>query len=480
MKEAVEARYADAMERACRRALEYRQRSEALPPRPSATLTELRAAFDVGLPDTGRDPVWIIDTLADAAEPGLVGITSPHFFGWVMGASHPVGVAAEFLTAAYGQNAAIFQCSPAAAVAEEVASGWLLDLLDLPSESAMGFTTGATMASFICLAAARRAVLQRAGWDLDELGLIGAPQVHVFVSDQAHATIHSGLRHLGFGERQKVVIHTDSQCRMLAGDLAKKLPQYKGPKIIISQAGHINSGGFDDFAAIADLAREQNAWHHVDGAFGLWARAVPSLAHHCAGVSTADSWAVDGHKWLQVPYDSGFAIVKNAAAMTHAMDISASYITPDPEDGRNPTHFGPELSRRARGFAVWATLQALGRKGVEEMVTRHTRCAQHLASIVAREPGIRVLNDVVVNQVALAFGSADEPLPTRNAYARAVIDEVRRENTSFVGGAEWKGEYILRASVISRGTGLRDMDQLAESITRAWSLVRSGPGSAAI
>ena len=480
MKEDFEARHADAMERACRRGLEYRQRSESLPPRPTATLADLRAAFAVGLPETGRDPVWIIDTLADAAEPGLIGITSPHFFGWVMGASHPVGVAAEFLTAAYGQNAAIFQCSPAAAVAEEVASGWLLDLLDLPRESAVGFTTGATMASFICLAAARREVLQRTGWDLEEKGLYRAPEVHVFLSDQAHATIHSGLRHLGFGERQKITIDTDSQCRMVTSDLAKKLPQYDGPRIIISQAGHINSGGFDNFGAIAELAHQHNAWHHVDGAFGLWACAVPSLGHHCAGVSAADSWAVDGHKWLQVPYDSGFAIVRDAAAMTCAMDISASYITPGPEDGRNPTHFGPELSRRARGFAVWATLQALGRTGVEEMVAQHTRCAQHLASVVSREPGIRVLNDVVINQAVLAFGDADEPLATRNTYARAVIEEVRRENTSFVGGADWRGEHILRVSVISRNTGLREMDQLAKSIIRAWSRVRAGHGSAAV
>ena len=480
MSQNFEARYAEAMQRACQRAVEYRQRSKALAPRPTATLAELRAAFDVGLPEEGRDPTWIIDTLADAAEPGLIGITSPHFFGWVMGASHPVGVAAEFLTAAYGQNAAIFQCSPAAAVAEEVASGWLLDLLDLPRDSAVGFTTGATMASFICLAAARRELLRCAGWNLEEGGLFGAPEVHVFLSEQAHATVHSGLRHLGFGERQKVTIESDSQCRMVTGQLAARLAQYQGPKIIISQAGHINSGAFDDFAAIADLARTHNAWHHVDGAFGLWARAVPGLAHHCAGIAAANSWAVDGHKWLQVPYDSGFAIVRDEAAMTRAMEVSASYITPGPEDGRNPKHYGPELSRRARGFAVWATIQALGRKAVEEMVTRHTRCAKHLADIVSREPGIRVLNEVVINQAVLAFGSADEPLATRSAYARAVIDEVRRENTSFVGGAEWKGEHILRVSVISRSTDLRDMDQLAESIVRAWSLVRSGRGSAAI
>lgn len=472
MSESFKSSHAAALERACRRALEYRQRSEKLPPRPTAKLTDLRAAFDVGIPEEGRDPVWIIDTLADAAEPGLIGITSPRFFGWVMGASHPVGVAAEFLTAAWGQNAAIFQCSPAAAVAEEVAGRWLLDLLDLPQQSAVGFTTGATMAGFICLCAARTDVLRQAGWDLEEEGLSGAPEVRVFLSAQAHATIHSGLRYLGFGERQKVSIETDTQGRMVTRNLAKKLRQHDGPRIIISQAGHINSGAFDDFAAMAELAREHAAWHHIDGAFGLWARTVPELARHCAGVDAADSWSVDGHKWLQVPYDSGFAIVKNGVAMARAMDISASYITADPEDGRNPTQYGPELSRRARGFAVWATIQALGRKGIEEMVARHTRCAQHLANILDREQGIRVLNEVVLNQVVLAFGGTEEPLARRNAYVRAVIDAVRRENTAFVGAAAWQGQEILRVSVISRSTDIQDMEQLAASIISAWTRSR--------
>ncbi len=474
MTEPFKPEYAAAFKRAYERALRYREKSAELPPRPTATANELRAAFDVGLSEEGRDPVEIIDRLADAAEQGLIGITSPHFFGWVMGASHPVGTAAEFLTAAWGQNAGIYQTAPANAVAEEVAGAWLLDLLDLPRESSIGFTTGATMASFICLSAARTDVLHKMGWDLEQEGLIGAPEVKVFLSEEAHATIHSGLRYLGFGERQKVTIASDDQCCMIASDLGEKLSSHDGPKIIISQAGQINSGAFDDFAAISTLAAEHKAWHHVDGAFGLWARAVPELADFCEGIDGADSWSVDGHKWLQVPYDSGFAIVKNPIAHARAMDTSASYIARSPEDGKDPSRFVPELSRRARGFAVWATIQALGRKGVAEMVARHTRCARHLASYVTKEPGIRVLNDVAINQVALAFGGEGEPLDARNTYARAVIDEVRRENTSYIGGAEWKGQQIIRVSVISRTTGESDMEQLGDSIIRAWRKARAG------
>ncbi len=461
------------MKRAYERALAYRQKSADLPPRPTASLEQLRAAFDVGLPEQGRDGEEIIEALANGAEQGLIGITSPHFFGWVMGASHPVGTAAEFLTAAWGQNAGIYQTSPAAAVAEEVAAKWLLELLDLPRESSIGFSTGATMASFICLSAARTDVLRNTGWDLEQEGLMGAPDVKVFLSEEAHATIHSGLRYLGFGERQKISIAADGQCRMNVDDLANKLSAHDGPKIIITQAGQINSGAFDDFVEISRLAKLHGAWHHVDGAFGLWVRSVPGKAHYCAGVDLADSWSVDGHKWLQVPYDSGFAIVKNAAAHMRAMDTSASYIAASPEDGRNASQLGPELSRRARGFAVWATIQALGRKGIAEMVARHCQCATHLANKLSAEPGIQILNDVVINQLAVSFGEPDEAAAVRDDYARQVVAEIRAENASFVGGALWRGRQMMRVSVISRTTDIAAIDQLAASIVRAWRKVKS-------
>jgi glutamate/tyrosine decarboxylase-like PLP-dependent enzyme len=445
---------------------------DALPPRPSATATDLRALFDVGLPDEGRDGLVVIDQLAAAARPGLVGNTGPDFFGWVMGASHPVGVAADWLAAAWGQNSAIYATSPAAAIAEEVVSRWLVDLLRLPLESSVGFATGATMASFTCLAAARNEVLRGVGYDLESDGFAGAPPIAVFVGEEAHATIFSGLRYLGFGRKDLVEIATDSAGRMRADDLKMKLDRHDGPKIIVGQAGHINSGAFDPFPELAELARSHNAWLHVDGAFGLWARTVQELEQLSAGVEAADSWAVDGHKWLQVPYDSGFAIIRDEQAHKRAMDTTASYIAENPGDGRNPTQYGPELSRRARGFAAWAVLQALGRKGVADMIRGHCRLAQHLATTFAGEPGITVMNEVALNQLAMVF---EDPASETNAdtLTDRVVAEIQRENTSFVEQAVWKGRRILRVSIISADTRRDHVDRLAASIVRAWRRVQA-------
>ena len=365
---------------------------------------ELRALFDIDLPDQGRDGDEVIDLLNRAAEQGLVGNTHPNFFAWVMGASHPIGVAADMLTSAWGQNAGLYQTTPASAIAEEVSAKWLLEMLQLPFQSSVAFATGATMASFICLSAARSEVLKQAGYDLEEEGLIGAPNVSVLLGEEAHTTILADLRYLGFGRKNLVSIKVDDEGRICADDFATKIERIDGPKIVITQAGHINSGAFDPFTDIITLAKAHNAWVHVDGAFGLWARAVPELVHMCEGLEDADSWTVDGHKWLQVPYDSGFAIVKDEAAHQRAMDITASYLTRDPGDGRNPSTYAPELSRRARGFAVWAVFQASGRQGVIEIVQRHCAGAQHLKARLSDVPGIRILNDVVLNQLAIAFG----------------------------------------------------------------------------
>lgn len=454
-------------------ARDYRSHTASLPPRPTKSLAGLRADLDVPLPDEGRDGVKILDDLNRAATGGLIGITSPHFFGWVMGGSHPIGVAADWMAASWGQNAGIYETSPVAAVAEEVAAKWLLELLDLPRESSVGFVTGATMASFICLSAARTEVLRKAGWNLEEEGLMGAPKVCVIVGEEAHATIHSGLRYLGFGEKQKTFVKVDDQGRMCADDLAEKLETCDGPTIIIAQSGHINSGAFDPMPEIVALAQKHDAWLHVDGAFGLWVRAVPSLEHLGAGIDGADSWSVDGHKWLQVPYDSGFAIVKNAEAHERAMNITASYIATSPDAGRNASSYGPELSRRARGFAVWATIQALGRAGIEEMVDRHCACATHLAKYLADEEGIHILNDVVINQLAIGFGTDQSP-EHKDQLTRDVIEEIQRENTSYVGGARWKDQEILRVSVISRETDIPHIEQLGDSIIRAWRKVSAG------
>jgi glutamate/tyrosine decarboxylase-like PLP-dependent enzyme len=462
-----------AAEKALEHAVAWREDGAKLPAFPSATTAELRARFDGDLPSQGLNGEAVIEHLVSAAKHGLVNNTHPNFYAWVQGASHPIGVAADILTSAWGQNAAIHQTAPAAAIAEEVSAKWILELLDLPPQCSFAFATGATTASFICLSVARSEVLHRQGYDLEQEGLTGAPNIQVFLGEEAHATILSNLRYLGFGRKNLVFIAVDDQGRMLPTDLEHKLGQTDGPKIVILQAGHINSGAFDPFIDIIPLCQAQNAWVHVDGAFGLWARAAPSLAHHCEGLEHADSWTVDGHKWLQVPYDSGYAIVKHPNAHRRAMDISASYLVSDPDDGRNPTQFGMELSRRARGFTLWAVLQALGREGVLEMVTRHHDCAKLLQQRLADTPGIRILNQVVLNQLAIAFGDENQELEKRNQMTAAVIQKLREENKNFVLGAIWKNQSILRISIISQLTDKGDIEVLAASLLRAWDAVRS-------
>ena len=461
-----------ALEYAARRGVSYRRSGGLASAHARASAGELRALFDIGIPEEGREPTQVIDDLIDAAEPGLIGNIRPDFYGWVMGASHAVGVAADWLTSSWGQNAAIYQTSPAGAIAEEVAGAWLLDLLKLPEQSSVGFTTGATMASFICLAAARSEVLASAGWDLEVEGLNGAPTINVLISDEAHSSVWAALRYLGFGRKNQVGIACDDQGRMRIDDLAHKLAEHEGPKIIICQAGHINSGALDRFVDIAELAREHGAWLHVDGAFGLWANCVPRLKHLCEGVERADSWAVDGHKWLQIPYDSGFAIVKNSCAHKRAMDNTASYLNKSAGDGRNPTEFVPELSRRARGFAVWSVIQALGRQGIREIVSRHCTCAAHLSRILKSEPGISIMNDVCLNQISLSLGS-DLPGEMQEVMTNEFLGEIERCEGPFLRPAKWKGRTIVRISVISSDTGTERIEELGRIIARAWRKIRA-------
>ena len=460
--------------RALARAAEYGRgfRDGGRPLHPTASTEELRAAFDVGLPQERRDGEGVIKDLIRAAEPGLVGNVDGRFFAWVMGSSHPVGVAADWLTSIWGQNAGIYQTAPAAAVAEEVAGRWLLDLLDLPAECSIGFTTGATMAAFICLAAARGEVLARAGHDFDRAGLQGAPRIRVLVSEHAHASNFAALRYLGFGDGNITRIRTDGDGVIDPVALNESLAEEAGPTIIICQAGQINTGAFDRFDAIADLAAEHRSWLHVDGAFGLWVRAVPDLEALAAGAERADSWAVDGHKWLQVPYDSGYAIVKDQTAHRRAMDISASYLNESPGDGRNPTHYNPELSRRARGFATWAMLQTLGRAGIREMIERHCRCARLIAARCAEMDGVEVLNQVSINQVVLRFSrfAGDD---RADELTERVTDLINQTGRFFLRTADWKGRRVMRISVIENDTNEDIAESLAGEIERTWNRLRS-------
>jgi glutamate/tyrosine decarboxylase-like PLP-dependent enzyme len=458
--------FARAVEHACR----FRDEIVDRAPRPVIEAEDLEALFEGPTPELGESPLAVIDALDAAARPGLTACAGSRFFGWVIGASHPVGVAADMLTSAWGQNAAAYACSPSAAMAEKIAARWLLDILRLPPESSVGFVTGATMASFVCLAAARNSVLARAGWDVEADGLCGAPRVRVLLGEDAHVTNLAALRYLGLGGRP-IRVATDRDGRMDADALVAALAADEGPAIVIAQAGQINTGAFDPMTAIVRACRKHGAWLHVDGAFGLWARAVPEMTELTLGVDEADSWSTDGHKWLQLPYDAGFAIVRDRQAHRRAMSITASYL-PEVEGAEyDPGQFVPELSRRARGFAVWAQLRAFGRRGVEDMVRRHCGLALRLAQRLAEEPGVRVLNEVKLNQVIVSFG--DGETEERNALTRATIEHLHADNITFAGGADWRGSWVLRISVISAPLTEADVDRLAGSILEAWHAVRA-------
>ena len=458
-------------QRALEHASAFRDRVADRAPRPVISAPELLARFDGPTPEVGEDPLTVIDALNSAAEPGLTACAGPRFFGWVIGASQPVGVAADMLTSAWGQNAGAYACSPAAAMAEKVAARWLLDLLRLPAECSVGFVTGATMASFVCLAAARSAVLAQVGWDAEADGLQGAPPVRLFVGEDAHVTVHASLRYLGFGSRAARV-PADAQGRMDAPALRAALAQGTGPAIVIAQAGQMNTGDFDPIADLARACRQHGAWLHVDGAFGLWARTVPELAELTAGLEEADSWSVDGHKWLQLPYDSGFAIVRDAQAHRRAMAITASYLPPVAEAEYDPGQFVPELSRRARGFAVWAQLRALGRHGIADLVRRHCALARRLARRLSAEPGVTVVNAVTLNQVIVSFGSGT--VEECNALTRATVAQLQEDNICLAGGAEWHRHFVLRLSLIAGPLAEPDVDRLAVAVLAAWRRVQVG------
>ncbi|MEO1679757.1 MAG: aminotransferase class V-fold PLP-dependent enzyme [Pseudomonadota bacterium] len=443
-------------------------RSRDRPIHPTASVQELRDAFCQPLADSGRPGTAVIRELIEAAEPGLVGNTDPNFFAWVMGGSDPVGVAADWLASVWGQNAAIYQTSPAAAIAEEAVSAWLLELLDLPRDSSVGFVTGATMAGFVGLSAARSEVLARAGVDFAALGLQGSPRIHVILSDDAHVCNLTALRHLGFGEANLHRLPSGPDGLAAPEVLDAAMASVDGPKIVIAQAGHINSGGFEDFTAFARIAKTHDAWLHVDGAFGLWARACPETRPLAAGAELADSWSVDGHKWLQIPYDSGFVIVKDARAHRRAMQIQAAYLNEAPEDGRNPTSYVPGLSRRARGFAAWAVLRGLGREGVAALVRRHCNAASVLAARVREIDGLTVVNRVDLNQVVV--GGTD-PTDASHAIAR-LADRLNEAHGLFVRTAVWKGQTVLRLSVISQDTTDSHAAHLADCIRTAWHDIR--------
>jgi glutamate/tyrosine decarboxylase-like PLP-dependent enzyme len=402
------------------------------------------------LPAQGRDPKAVLRMLDEIGSPATTASTGGRLFGGVIGGALPATVAAHWLAAAWDQNACLFDFSPVGAYLEEVVLGWLLNLLGLPSTSGGAFVTGTQMADVTALAAARHALLRKVGWDVEGDGLFGAPPVSVIVGEEVHATMLKALSMLGFGRNRVHMVAADSQGRMKPS----QIPRLQGPVIVCAQVGNVNTGACDPMGAICDAARAIDAWVHVDGAFGLWAAASPGRKHMVQGVDRADSWATDAHKWLNVPQDSGIAMVRDADALLHAMSITASYY-PHPSSKREPMQWGPESSRRARAVEIWAALCSLGTEGVADLIER---TCQHAVAFAKgfRAAGYEVLNDVVLNQVLISFRD-DET-------TKRVISAIQTEGTCWCGGTVWKGRAAMRISVSSWATTEADVERSLEAM----------------
>ncbi len=403
------------------------------------------------------DAVSVVDELARLAEPGLMAMPSGRFFGWVIGGTLPAALAADWLVSAWDQNSGMNYASPATAAAEQAAGEWLLDILGLPAGSDVGFTTGATSANFVGLAAARQFVLEAAGWDLANDGLNGAPAINVFVGADRHASVDLALRYLGLGK--PIAVEADAQGRLIPSALATAMSASTGPAIVCLQAGNLHSGASDPMGEAAAIAHAHNAWVHVDGAFGLWAAASPALRDQLVGLELCDSWATDAHKTLNVPYDCGVAIVSRPHVVRSVFGVHTSYLVNDDHGLGDPFEKVPEFSRRARGVPVWAALRSLGRSGVIALVDRLVAHAQTLSEALATMPGVEVLNDVVFTQVSVSFGSDER---TRNITARLLA-----EGTTWMSGSHWAGRDILRISVSNWTTNDDDIAQSLAAIERA-------------
>jgi glutamate/tyrosine decarboxylase-like PLP-dependent enzyme len=426
-----------------------------------ATRADLLSALGGPLPEHGTDAVSALEHMAAAANAGLVATPGPRYFGFVTGGALPVTVAADWLASTWDQNGAMYVMSPTVAVMEDIVSQWLLQLLNLPSQSSIGFVSGAHMANFTCLAAARHEVLHRAGWNVEEDGLQNAPKITIVVGDEVHISVVGALRMLGFGAKELIRVAVDAQGRMDAEALRSTLARVNGATIVCLQAGNVNTGASDPFEAAIAIAHAHGAWVHIDGAFGLWAAAVPELQRQVVGLARADSWTTDAHKWLNVPYDSGLAIVRHPAPHRAAMSLHASYLVRGAEEERIGMDWVPESSRRGRVIPLYALCRALGRDGIRQMVLRNCMLAQRMADALRRESGVEILNEVVLNQVLVRFADSDRT-------TRDVIARVQADGTCWAGGAHWHGRDVMRISVSNWSTTEADIDRSADAILRAF------------
>ncbi|MEX2548737.1 MAG: pyridoxal-dependent decarboxylase [Nitriliruptoraceae bacterium] len=435
----------------------------------SASPEEVRAVLDRPLPEETSDAVEVVTDLARELEPYVTAHASGRYFGFVIGGLHPAAYGAELLTSTWDQNAGLYSVTPGVVIAEEVAARWLLELLGFPDDAAAGFVTGGQMATFTCLAAARDHVLRAVEWDVEADGLHGAPRVNVVLKSGVHATVPRALRFLGLGERAVTEVGCDDQDRIVVAQLAETLDALAGPTIVCVEAGNVNTGAFDDFRGVADVidahrARGNPTWVHVDGAVGLLAAAAPSQAALTAGLHRMDSWSTDGHKLLNVAYDCGIAITRHTDAHRAAMSVHATYLVQDEDRVREPMDWNPEFSRRARGVGVYATLRALGRRGVVDLVERTTGLARRFAEQLSDSGRATVVNDVAFNQVLVRW---NPPAGwASDAWNDEVIARVQRDGTAFFSGTTWRGERMMRISVSDHATDEDDVDQAVAALLR--------------
>jgi glutamate/tyrosine decarboxylase-like PLP-dependent enzyme len=443
------------LQRAAELAADYVETLGERPVFPDATPEQLREALGGPLPEEPLPAEQVVEELVAGAEPGVVAIGSGRYFGFVIGGGLPAALAADWLTSTWDQNAGLYVAGPSASIVEQVTRDWLLELLGLPGEASIGFVTGTQLAHVTGLAAARWHVLDDAGWDVSRDGLAGGPPVRVIVGEKRHVTVDRALRLLGLGSPETVA--ADDQGRMRADALAAALDGASGPTVVCAQAGEVNTGAFDPLPEIAAVCRDARAWLHVDGAFGIWAAASPRFLHLVAGLELADSWTTDAHKWLNVPYDSGIVFCAHPESHRNAMTITASYLIMD--EGarrvRDEMDWVPEFSRRARGFAVYAALRSLGRRGVQELVERCCDAASRFAERIAELDGVEVLNEVVLNQVLFRFESDER---TDEALRR-----VQASGRVWMSGTTWDGRKAIRLSVSNWQTGDEEIDLAVQS-----------------
>jgi glutamate/tyrosine decarboxylase-like PLP-dependent enzyme len=457
----------DVLARAAELAADY---VESLGTRSVGARKDYRAMLELldrPLPDGPTDPIEVVEELAREVDDGLVAMGSGRYFGFVIGGALPASTAADWLVSAWDQNTGLAEPTPATSALEAVAGRWVLELLGLPRDASFAFVTGCQMAHVTCLAAARHGVYRRAGWDLPERGLAGAPPLRVVVGGKRHVTVTRALRLLGIGRGQEVVLPTDGEGRLDVSALADALGNGV-PTIVCAQAGEVNTGAFDDLPAIVDVAHRADAWVHVDGAFGLWAAAAPSLAHLVAGHERADSWATDAHKWLNVPYDCGIALCAHPGDHEAAMEYAAPYLQVAGEAAiRDPMGYSPEFSRRARSAPVWAAIRELGRSGLADLVERTCAHARRFAERVSSLPGCEVMNEVVLNQVLFRFGD-DET-------TRAVLADVQASGEAWMSGTVWDGRAAIRLSISNWRTTTEDIDRTVAAFATA--LTEQQPGT---